>query len=124
MSDERDDFSEAFNEKPQKDALAPAAFDIAVDKKTGQVWVLHDQAFLSQDRITAGIYDRGDHRLKFVTLDGAIQYLGAVVQEPLQPYLEKAKEIAAILTDKDGNILNAFSVPLKQEGGIDEGNRG
>lgn len=115
MSKDDNKFSKGFNSKPQMDALAPEDFDIVADRETGQVWILHDKAFLNEGLIASAEYDQGDRSIRFVTHDGSIQYLGAKVHKPLIQHLEKAKEIAAILTDNDGNIKNMFVVPLKQK---------
>lgn len=107
--------SKLFNQRPQKEALAGEDFDIIVDKKTSKVWVLHERPFLNQKRVDRAEYERNTCRLRFVSRDGTIQYLGETVQEPLRSHLEKAANIAAVLVDKSGNILDLTLVPLMQK---------
>ena len=103
-----------FNAIPEKEKLAPADFDIIADTKTSKVWILHEKPFTNQNRIVKAVYNPEKKTLKFVSRDGGIQYLGAKVKKLLQPHLERATEVTAILTDKDGNINNLFVVPLMQ----------
>lgn len=113
MNENTDDMKGLFNDRPQKEALAPRDFDIVVDKKTSKIWILHETAFIHQDEVSRAKYNHHDHSLRFVSDTGKIQYLGAPVQKPLQQYLEKADEIKAVLMDGEGNIQNVFTVPLE-----------
>jgi len=113
MSIDREDFSETFNARPQKEGLAAKDFDILVDKATSRVWVLHEVPFINQNSVNRAEYSQSKHTLKFISHDGSIQYLDARVQAPLRPHLEKTREITALLTDSEGNINNIFAVPLK-----------
>jgi len=109
-----DVMSGAFNSRRRKEMIDPADFDIVADKTTSRVWILHEKAFINQNRVTHAEYDTENHFLRFVSKDGCMQYLGAAVQQLLQPHLARTKDITAILADPEGNIKDLFVVPLKQ----------
>lgn len=103
-----------FNDRPRKERLSPRDFDIAVDKESGKIWILHEKPFLNQGHIARAEYDLGSHFLRLVSRDGGIQYLGAAVKKPLWPYFVDGSEIVLILTDRKGNIVDASAVALEQ----------
>ena len=119
-TDSSNPFSKTFNDRPLRERLAPADFDLVVNKQKGNIWVLHGKPFMNQITLTRAEYNRDTNIISFITHDGSIQYLGAPVHAPLQPYIEVAREISAVLADDEGNIINIATVPLKQTGGNSE----
>ena len=102
-----------FNELA-KHALSGKDIDVVADKEKNAIWVLHATPFHRQDSLVEAHYHEGDYTLTFVAEDEYEQKLDIVIQEPLRPVFDVAEELNTFLVDKDHNITDVQTMPLKR----------